>query len=476
MAFERAYRAWFDGEGLEPNYWLAAAEMGALLTFGTTYYWLRPNINRPDWDFSDPFTRLASLEVTFDNNRFETNHLLHPLAGGAYYLFARQSELSPLVALSYSAGSSAVFEFLLEWLEKVSINDLIFTPGAGVPAGEFVFQLSEYLNSAPGKRTTAQTAFAYSLGLASALHGGPRGKQSQAQLPADNLGLSSAWWHRFRVAYGIGKVEAPRGEANTFHRFRLDADLFAMPGLLRPGQFATTFGQGNFTDMRLRLGFSDRGLIEANLWFRSVLAGYYAQRFTASPETSGEAAMIGASMAWRYHDRVPLGLRDRYAFVHLLGPTARTWLAHGGFLLRTETDAHFDFGAVHSLPYEQYTDTFGEDGMKSVLQNYSYAFVRGLSARLSVSAEYGGVELGVRQGFGYYGSLEGKDRFQDDVYRDTSTHDQINELDAWLILGVPSTPLEFRFDYNRIARRADMKPLWAQRIDRAMTASVGARF
>jgi hypothetical protein len=96
----------------------------------------RDNISPPVWD----------------EDKWYINYLLHPYWGGAYYIRGRERGLDGWQAFGYSAFMSALYEYGAEALfEKVSIQDLIFTPLLGSLLGEFVFApLREHIRSKPG--------------------------------------------------------------------------------------------------------------------------------------------------------------------------------------------------------------------------------------------------------------------------------------------------------------------------------------
>jgi hypothetical protein len=141
--FKPEYQRWFGDDRRPPRYFRTAVELAGVLAIGTTYYWIVSDPSKQDWDYIDLGDRSLHVDVKFDNNMFRTNFLLHPLAGTISYWLARANGLDVYASFASSALSSATFEFLLEWLEKPSINDLIVTPFGGVAAGEFFFHLGE---------------------------------------------------------------------------------------------------------------------------------------------------------------------------------------------------------------------------------------------------------------------------------------------------------------------------------------------
>ena len=136
--------------------WAAAARLPAcdhrvdgVLAIGTVWYWKSPSANTANYDFNSPLDKLSLDAMRFDNNKFVTNMALHPVAGSAYYALARLNHLSVPVSAAFAVGYSTIWEYVLEWREKASINDLIVTPLGGVALGEGFYRLIDYMGSAP---------------------------------------------------------------------------------------------------------------------------------------------------------------------------------------------------------------------------------------------------------------------------------------------------------------------------------------
>jgi Domain of unknown function (DUF3943) len=124
----------------EPQRLRAAAEELALLALGLTHYFYNKSANSVDWDLKYDWAslegKLTGKSYSFDTNHFETNFLSHPASGTLYYLAARGNRLGVLESFVYAFVASAVWEFLGEYRERVSVNDLIVTPLAGLAVGE----------------------------------------------------------------------------------------------------------------------------------------------------------------------------------------------------------------------------------------------------------------------------------------------------------------------------------------------------
>lgn len=475
--FERSYEDW-SPERYEARPWRAAAEMLVLLGLGTAWYWVKKDQNIVDWDYPSLEDRILTFDaVRFDNNLFVTNHILHPAAGSAYYGFSRVNGLSPFASIGYSFATSAAFEFGLEVLEKVSINDLIYTPLGAWASGEWFFQLGDYLNSGPRDGSWANRLATYTLGSPRYLHDAWDGAPPPRPLPLDNLGFSTAFWHRFGLTYGLSGVDNDHGRSGVVHDVLLEGELIRMPGHLRPGQFERAFGEGNFVDMRTRMSFDGTGFADLDIFFSADIAGYYHQRFARVPGGIGGQAWSGAvNSQGRFVDRWLLGRRDGYAVAHLPGPALRGWIANGPVLFRLSATAHLDFAAIRALPWDRWASRYGSDGVKTVLQKESYYYAHGSSANAQVVLSHGTTELGVRGFFGHYESIEGLDREQETVYRDVHDADQILEGAAWLGHTTPGAPIHIRVTGEQVYRTSKMTPIQETRWDRRISVNLGLGF
>jgi len=473
--FAPEYERWF-GESRRPvRYGRAAIELALVLGIGTAYYWIVSDPNKQDWDYIDIRHRSLNLELKFDNNMFRTNFLLHPFAGTMSYWLARANGLDVYKSSGASILSSAVFEFLLEWLEKPSINDLITTPAGGIAAGEFFFHLGDYLNSVFGRDNAVQRVLAYSVGAPQGINTAMEGTDAPLGT-RDALGYSAAYWHRFSAGYGVADVANDRAAHGTVDDLIFDAKLVAMPGFLQPGRFSINFNQGNFTEARLRTSIANGLLKDVDLWFGSDLVGHYRQDYTGSPGALvGSGAMIAASVDMRYVDRWLLNRRDQFAMFHFFGPSGKVWFGLGnGLMAQAEGRLHLDVAGVTSPAYWQLVAERGAEGTKTVLQLQNYYQGVGASGRARASLSMAGFELGGHARYGMYRSVDGLDRFATPL--DVANTDQIIELGAGLAFSPPTTPLSLRIGWESIEHRSQMGPYSVSLWDRRASATAAIVF
>lgn len=474
--FRQSYDAWFSSKRREPHYLRAAGESVVLVGIGTAYYWVDPLANRVDWDFPTLGAKLRFEAVRFDNNLHTTNHILHPLAGAAIYGFSRVNGLEPWEAFGYAALSSIVWEYGLEFREQVSINDLVFTPFGGVAVGEFLVQLGDYVNSAPGGGSFGNRLAAATLGLPRNMHDALDDPPPPLELPADSLGFSSAYWHRFLVGYELSSLGNDRRRTGTLHGTRIEAELAAMPGFLRPGRFARAFAAGNFVETRWLLGLGPDGNADVDLWFQSCIAGFYQQDFSGSGGLTGQATLLAVSSALRFSDRRVLGRFDRFGIVHVLGPRFSWWLGAGELLTRIDWSVHGDFAGIHPMALERWRENNPPGGIRSVLTRQRYGYAAGFSTRFSTELQLHGLAAGTRLAYGRYDSIQGLDREQPDVTYDVATRDEIIELEGFVGYTSADAPVSVRVSASELRRAGRMGAESVAGYDRRLSLSLGLGF
>jgi hypothetical protein len=470
-----AYGSWLSPHHRAASPARAAAESALFVTLGTAYYWMDPLANSADWDFPSFRSKLTFESVRLDNNFFATNHILHPFAGASVYGFSRVNGLGVVPAFGYAVASSVVWEFALEYREQASVNDLLFTPFGGMALGESLFQLGAYLNSAPGAENTWTRVASVTLGLPQHLHDSLDAVSAPRDPPADELGLSSAYWHRFSAGYEYAVVHS-RDRAERLQGFQLTSEIVAMPGFLRPGRFSSAFADGNFSELSWRMAWGKTGLDDVDLWAMVDLVGFYQQDIRGPAESRrGSAAKMALSTALRFNQREIARRPDRFAVAHLLGPHAGAWLVLGELRACADFSIHADFAGVHPLAFERWDGGRRETGVKTILARHGYYYAFGYSFRARGGLELGGAELEGHAGYGAYDSLEGIDRWQSQVTRDVPMRDTLLEYGASLGFRPIGAP-RVRFELAELRRTGTMANDRATLRERRLGANLGFVF
>ena len=187
----------------------AGVESTMMLAVGTIWYWLDRERNVADWDFESWHQRFVREAFRYDNNLFAINFALHPLSGSAMYGVSRINRMSVLASYAFAFLTSFSWEWLLEFRERVSINDQITTPTAGLAIGEFFVKLGRYLNSAP-RGTPGQKALAWTLGFPVAIHRAMDGESTPLDVSVNEDGYAAPMWSRFYLSAGFSHVQAAK--------------------------------------------------------------------------------------------------------------------------------------------------------------------------------------------------------------------------------------------------------------------------
>ena len=139
--------------------------------------------------------------IVFDDDLFATNALAHPFAGAIYYQIARGNGLSPLASLAASFLTSTAWEYLGEWDEKPSTNDLILTPAGGAVIGEATYRLGRMF--AAGSPSMGNCLGALLFSPVATLNEARVCRWGEKQ-PTDDFGLPARTWHY--LSFNLGQA------------------------------------------------------------------------------------------------------------------------------------------------------------------------------------------------------------------------------------------------------------------------------
>lgn len=458
----------------------ALLEETIALSAGAVWYWLTPTRQLADWDFPSWQQRVTFEAWRFDNNTFATNYLWHAFGGTEFHLMGRSNGLPLAASAGLGLATSFIWEYLLEFREKVSINDVLYTTGSGVAAGEFAHWLGRYLTSSPRPGHPARVAARWTLGHMYALHAAmDGGARSPSAARTDALGFTTNIWHRFSLSTGVvvatsdGVRPAGDGGTTTAQQVRIEGDLAALPGYLAPGRWQRSFHDGNLTHIRYR-GTFDGDDIDTDFYADTALVGAHTQRIGS--DGTGEATSIGAGIAFLYR-RERLGrFTDRLGLLHLGNLSLEERIFGDGYRLSATLRLHADFAGIESAAYPLWKRDHPDAVEKTILRKQGYYYGWGLSGRLGVELEVPPLTLGAAVFAGRYDSQEGLDRSQEDVTADVDAHDRVEDWEAWLRVGpvLDLMFLEARWLRQYRASRAGGRHA-AQRLDR-LAFSVGAVF
>jgi hypothetical protein len=423
-----------------PHHFRSLIEMGAGLALGLGGYWVFKNDNVTDWDNPQLAKRFSGAAWTFDNNSVGVNFLGHPLEGALAYSFARANHQSVLGSFAYGFTTSFIWEFVFEFKEKVSINDVLVTPGAGLPLGEFFYKLGLYLDT--GHHDSIGVAVLRGLvGNSVALDRALDGRAAPRVTTRDNLGFSSQIWHEFAARYGVLAVASRGIDSYALYRLGLSAKLVTLQGYGRPGHVARGFYGAEISSLSATAEASRYGSGVA-VAADTVLVGYHRQDLERRAGVlQGTSLTFGSSVGYDYlrseanrygsveravaEPRPKLDYhvpnrREQYGAVQLPGIGADFGLLGSWGGLSATCRLQPSFAGLSAAAFYDWAAANRDQINKHILhrQGYFYGWGGVLSAglQLRVGPLRGGFELS----YAAYRSQNGADREQDEVTDDVA--------------------------------------------------------
>lgn len=439
-------------ETAPPNYVRPALEMGLGLGAAAIWYWIDGR-NVFDWDRPSLEQRLNGEAWRFDNNAFSLNFFWHPLAGAGLYALARGNRLSVPVSFLYSLTGSTLWEYVIEFKEKVSINDMLITPLTGIPLGEFAHKLAEYLSSVPPESAT-QHALVWTLGLSVYGHRSLDGIEPPPYNRVDRLGYASPLFRRFSFYYGFGQDAYFGSPASAVHVLGARGKLVSLPGYRTVGSFGAWFHSAEITELEIEIDAGKRG-VGGDLFSEAIVGGYHAQIIGArGPRPGGAFATTGVAVAYRYRSDATFGFDDRQGFLHAPGLAIDLGAERDGRHARLALRSYLSFGGMSNTTRSAAAWRVRQGRTKTVLERWGYTFGYAFTGMAEASLGIGLVELRARLGYTSYRSIQGLDRTQENVERDPLITEiaRDSELSAWF--GPPELPLALGLDFESRRRRS----------------------
>jgi len=386
------------------HYFRAALEEVSLFGAGLGYYFLEQRTNSIDWalnyDWLSFRQKLTCEACTFDQNFFDTNFVTHPAAGTLYYLAARGNRLSVLESLGYASGMSTLWEFLGEFRERVSVNDIFVTPISGLALGESTTQLGAFFDrSCP---TGVNRVLADVLGPSKSLHDGLDGAAPARVTRCDERGLDRGGAHRFRFWAGAAGVwtnqrPSPVNEA----RFGVETEVAHLDSVREPGRGWLAFVDGNVSSLEARIALEETYVSDFRLGARVLPAGLHYRHLSRSAGSGavGHEVLLGLLVGTEYafHRRKrPGGELDRVFLIEAPASALAWTLREGSLVLELSLDAGATLAGVSTLALPEYLSRHPAADLASVtkVQGYSHALGFALAPRARLRLD--GVELGAQ--------------------------------------------------------------------------------
>jgi hypothetical protein len=448
----------------------AFLENGIILAISAVNYWNKYSHFIEDWQFTLSWKDQRRKFFTSEGLRLDSNNMrlnwTHAWSGAMYYNWARSNRLSPFVSFLFSSGSSIFWEYIGEWREISSINDHVFTWMGGPAIGEPLYQIASIFRSRPGLANRIACLLVDPvLGINDFIEGQGRPARVPIRDGSD-----------FRLSLGgkQGPV-SPVDNSSAHASFDLDLRLVTLPGYGRPGSGSGYSRRPIDNEYRVRLSFNGRLVEELSGRTSCVLAGWWWKNVTIGTdgEMHGSESWLGWVTAWDFfmkkalvpYDGAELGMTDpwfereqptrytdKYSAIHLIGPDYNLTMYSGALTVRLDLATTLDFSMVNSLAYNSYSADHDVWGVKTTLHNWGYYYSMGYTLNGRVDVRTKGLRLEAGIEYQRYASIQGLDRFQDDILDDSRLADSRFAYNAAFSIAVPRSPFFFSFNLERIDR------------------------
>lgn len=425
----------------------ALLETTALLLGGTVWYWRSVDLNARDWELrwdAESWKRKLTFDaVRFDQNAFYTNAEGHPRAGYGHYMVGRGNGLTVGESTGLTLASSVVWEYLVEWKEIPSLNDMVVNTVAGLAIGEPFYQLGEFFRRS--RPTLLYRGLAAAASPVAATNDWIDGRR-RATEATDRFGFTRAMAHRFELSAGFNQHTFDPQRLDLVRRgaaLGLDSELITLPGYGRPGRISTFVDAGAWTSIAARLDVGSAPILAGALLTRTSVLGHYAQDLRRSPDgrVTGHGLLLGLGSAFDYESVGRPGAADYLAVMNVIGPVFDLVSQSGGLRLRWTGELYLDFAMVHSIAFEGRRLEMTDDVFRparyggrvpSVLGAQGYYFALGLTAGSGLALEYWGWDAGVGVRADHFDSIAGLDRFREEITDEIDLVDRRVVARAWL--------------------------------------------
>jgi hypothetical protein len=361
-----------------PARWsLLLGESAGLLLVPTIYYWSTTSVQKEDWeldwDWPSWELKLTSLDaVSFDTGDWQSNAMRHPYIGALTYQVGRANGYGPIGSTVVDVISSVAWEYVVEYKERVSLNDLVVNTMSGFLLGEPLFQLGR-IGDQPGANW-GRRAIATMVSPFHRLHAGA-GYTSWTRGPPP--------WTRFELAVG-GSLGGHGATVREEATVGIDLELVADRRYRTPGTATRWTAAGTFNRLAATVRTDELGEPSMRVQSRTTYGGYYARDLDDAGH--GTDRFVGAAAGIDYETRHLAEEWDRFAVFHLIGPR----LAFGSWgetSVTAEAAAYGDLAMVQAHVFGP-VPPFSPMPQTSVLQSRGYYFATGTSLAVRIRAEH----------------------------------------------------------------------------------------
>jgi len=461
----------------------ALVETTFALAFNVAWYQWDSDFNAPDWelhwDRDSWYRKAVTFEaVRLDSNRFATNAGSHTEGGTLIYLIGRGNGLGAGASTLLSLGEVIIWEYVAEYSEKPSLNDMLTNPLGGFAVGEPFFQLSEFF--ARGADNGVNRTLAAVFSPLTPANDWVDGRRRRSTGNTDGLGLTRDITHRFDLYAGMATArweEDPSQRTETMLGLR--TEINAVPGFGAVHHRAGLFGAGRITRLDAGLVLGQDGMTGALFATRVALGGYHWQDLwrDENNEVHGNNLIAGLFNSFEYTGRDRPGLPfDQIAAFGLLGPTLDLGHRRGALQTQLRLEALPDLAMVTSLPGDRYKERSGTEGLTTVLAQRGYYYAYGLTLGSQLALHYRAFAGGLDLHWDHFESIDARDRYQERLTQDFHLVDRRLRSLAWLGVRPLGSHADIGVALERTSRSGTIEDLTASSVEHRATLSLSLVF
>jgi hypothetical protein len=371
------------------------------------WYWESVNQQKEDWelrwDLASWKSKLTSFDdVVLDTNKWTANAARHPLVGALHYQVGRANGLGPGSSLLLSIGSAVVWEYLVEYREQISLNDLVTNTAASVSIGEPLFRFG-LLVDAPHASWTRR-------GLGMLLS--PFDRTEQALGVAMRHDQAEPW---ARLEGTIGLSGADFGDATRLEgRAGLDLALVTEPAYGRPGTGTVDTRAFAFDTLEVDARVGDaapEALHVPGAFVRSTTS--YLGRYSRALDDDGHGRdlFVGAGTGFELTARRLGAEWDKVMVMQLFGPQIELRALGAHARISWALGASGDLGMVQAHVFGPVVP-FTPEPQTSALRVRGYYYATGATLSSRLRLEVGPVRARLDATAHTFWSIDGLDRIE----------------------------------------------------------------
>lgn len=385
---------------------IALFESAIALVIPSVYYWSTREAAEIDydlqWDWDSWKAKLSFDAVRFDTNSWTLNAVRHPLMSVIQYEIGRTNGLGMFGSMLLATAHGVVWEFLVEYREYPSLNDLVVNAVTGLQIAEPLWQLGQLWRGgdlSPGDRVKTALVSPFD-----AMH--------------DLVGRRHRRWFRPRAWRSIdlfaGGLRRQLGDDRTHDEAVLagDVDLVNDARYLAPGPQRGPIRPGTWSRIRGAIRIGDVGggteLLAVQLRSRTTLAGRHGH----DERGYGLAAALGTGFTYR-RDRLA-DTFDHVAIAHLVGPQLQLSRRTPGLAVRWDAAGYGDFAMIDAHVFGGAPPFTPPPPYVSLLQAPGYYTALGVTGSTRVRLDTGAWSLEGELDAHKAWQIDGLDRVQQD--------------------------------------------------------------